>query len=58
MSDLPLGVGSVDLTPVVRVVDLPQVGCVEPVPPATPPESAGMSPSSPLVTALEDSCAK
>ena len=41
MSDLPLGVGAVDLTPVVRAVDLP--------------ESAQMSPSSPPVTALEDS---
>ena len=55
MSDLPLGVGAVDLTPVVRAVDLPPVGCVETVPPASPPESARMSPPLPPVTVLEDS---
>ena len=55
MSDLPLGVGAIDLLPVVRAVDLPPVGCVKTVLPAMPPKSARMSPSSPPVTALEDS---
>ena len=55
ISDLPLGVGAVDLAPVVRAVDLPLVGFVKTVMPATPPDSALMSPSSPLVSALEDS---
>ena len=42
------------MTPVVRAVDVPSVGHMETVQPATPPDLAHMSPDSPLTVAFED----
>ena len=48
------GVGAADLTPVVRAVDVPHMGRMETVQPATPPDSVQMSPDSPQTVAFED----
>ena len=48
MSDLPPGIGAVDLTPVVRAADLPPVGRMETVTSTVSPESARMLPSVPM----------
>ena len=51
---IPPGVGPVDLTPVVRAVDVPHVGCMETVQPSTSPDAAQMSPDSPTTVAFEE----
>ena len=48
------GVGVVDLTPVIRSVEVPAVGRMETIPPIASPDSGGMSPDSPLTVAFED----
>ena len=54
ISVMPPGVGAVDLKPVLRAVDVPPVGHMETVQPNTSPDSAQMSPDSPLMVAFED----
>ena len=46
-SDIPPGAGAANLTPVVRSDNVLQVGRMETVQPATPPDSGQMSPDSP-----------
>ena len=52
--DIPLGAGAANLTPVVWANDVPQVGWMETVPAATPPDLGQMSPDSPLTVAYDD----
>ena len=53
-SAIPPGVGAVDLTPVIRAVEVPAVGRMETVPPIVSPDSGRMSPDSPPTVAFED----
>ena len=47
--------GAVDLTPVIRAVEVPSVGRMETVPPIASPDLGQMSPESPPMVAFEDS---
>ena len=53
-SDIPLGSGAADLTPVVRPDDVPQVGRLETVQLSTPTDSGRRSPDSPQTIAFDD----
>ena len=53
-SDIPPGAGAANLTSVVRADDVPQVGWMKTVQPATPPDSGQMSPDSPQMVAFDD----
>ena len=52
ISEIPPGVGAVDLTPEIRAVDVPAVGRMETVQPTTSPDSVQMSPDSPPTVVL------
>ena len=53
-SDIPPGAGAANLTPVVRADDVPQVGRMETIQRATPPDSVQMSPDLPQTVAFDD----
>ena len=53
-SDITPGAGAANLTPVIRVDDVPQVGRMETVQATTPPDLGHMSPNSPLTVAYDD----